>query len=273
MVKKNKFQRVVIRTALSAAMLLTATSASAVLVDGSLSDLTTAIANETLPGNKVTATESGTDSGGGGAYGTTSSGSDITNGYAWYDVASDTLFMGMSFIGQVGTSGDREGATSGLYFTCSNGFGNARGTAGVFDGCESYGFNISVAGDSYNNAVDYAFNVKGESIANSGQGSEQTPAITNDTLGLGVAAVDWAVSETFNGVEFSVTGLMPILDPFSIANPRDVTIRLFAGSGSNRALEDELVMQMQVVPVPAAIWLLGSGLLGLLGVSAQQRRI
>ena len=100
MVKKNKFQRAGIRTALSAAMLLTATSASAVVVDGNLTDLIAAVvphptmltAARDPMGMRLPTTES-------------NNGFDIKNVYAYYNHRGHgTLYFGMSMFGTVGDS-------------------------------------------------------------------------------------------------------------------------------------------------------------------------
>lgn len=245
---------------LCALLLLASTSASAVIVDGSLSDLQLAIANESLsPGNTAQGTESGIDG--------EANGFDIVNGYAWYNVSTDTFYVGMTFYGQVGTAGGSEG---GAFVFCNAGYPGAYdGNAGVFDACETYGFNIDINNDS---SVEYDLRMRGDAVANSGEGTEGLKTLTNDVLGLGLGAAEWAVSESANGVEFSLTGLGPLLEPFGVLNPRDVRIGLFAGSVTNAGGEDSLYIDMQVVPVPAAAWLLGSGLAGLLGCTARRRR-
>lgn len=245
------------------ALALLSFPASAVVVDGDLADLQLAIANEPLaPGNTATGTESGNDA--------ESNGFDIVNGYAWYNVATDTFYIGMNFFGDVGTAGGSEGGIIDAGCNYANPGHHLDGVASVFDGCETYGFSINVNNDA---SVEYDLRVLGDSVADSGEGSEGLTVLTdNSGLGLGLGAADWAVSETANGVEFSLTGLRPLLEPFSLSNPRDVRIGLFSGTVNNYGPEDSMYIDMQVVPVPAAVWLLGSGLAGLLGFSARKRR-
>ena len=104
-------------------------------------------------------------------------------------------------------------------------------------------------------------------------GGDSTTGVTNP-YGLTVTR---AVSESFNGVEFSIIGLNALLSPFSFSNPADLLILFKAGSADINPVssggEDSYLLQMQVVPVPAAAWLLGSGLVGLLGLSRRQRKI
>ena len=261
MVNTNKAYRPGIRAALLSGLFLVTTSASAVIVDGNLLDLQTAISSEPYaPQNTATATESGTDG--------ESNGFDITNGYAWYNRTIDTFYFGMTFTGQVGAAGGAEGGPVYTHFCGSA--PNYDGVANIFDGCERYGFTIDINSDD---SYEFEFMLKGDGIANSGEGSELVFTLIDNTgLSLGVGAVDWAVSESVDGVEFSITGLRPLLVPFSPADPRLVDIILKAGSITNGGPEDPLVLEMEVVPVPAAIWLLGSGLIALLGFTANSKR-
>ena len=260
MVNTYNATRLAVQAGLSSALLAAVTSASAVTVDGDLADLQTAIANAYYyPQNTASVTESGTDG--------EANGFDIVNGYAWYSVALDTFYLGMTFNGQVGTAGGREGAPTQVGCAPAP---NYDGVAGVFDACERYGFGIDIDGDS---TYEYEFTLRGDGSADSGEGSEQIVTLADNTgLGLGSATVDWIVSEGNNAVEFSISGLYPLLAPFGPSDPRDVDILLRAGSLTNTGNEDTLVMNMQVVPVPAAVWLFGSGLVGLFGLSRKSSR-
>ena len=259
MVNTNKAYRPGIRAALLSGLFLVTTSASAVIVDGNLLDLHAAISSEPYaPQNTATATESGTDG--------ESNGFDITNGYAWYNGMIDTFYFGMTFAGQVGTAGGSEGVAYSTF--CPGTAVGYAGVAGAFDGCERYGFSIDINGDG---SKEFDLLLRGDGTADGG--SEAVFSIADNTgLGLGVGAVDWAVSELNDEVEFSITGLRDLLVPYGPANPRDVDIILRAGSITNIGPEDTLVLSMQVVPVPAAVWLFGSGLVGLLGFSAKSSR-
>lgn len=260
MVNTNKATRLGLQAGLSSALLLAVTAASAVAVDGDLLDLQSAIANEVhYPQNTASATESGTDG--------ESNGFDIVNGYAWYSMALDTFYMGMTFNGQVGTAGGREGAPTQVGCAPAP---NYDGVAGVFDACERYGFGIDINGDA---TYEFEFILRGDGSANSGEGSEQIVTLADNTgLALGASTVDWIVSESNNAVEFSISGLYSLLAPFSPSNPRDVDVLLRAGSITNLGSEDTLVLNMQVVPIPAAAWLFGSGLIGLLGLPRKSFR-
>jgi len=102
-----------------------------------------------------------------------------------------------------GTSGGNEGISGLLCNTNSLGQSNF-GVAGIFDKCESYGFNINIDNDA---SVEYAFTVKGDGIANSNVNTEGTKTVSG-TSGLGLPAAEWIVSENINNnaVEFSLKG-------------------------------------------------------------------
>lgn len=247
-------------------------NAVAITVDGNLSDLIAApLTNPFTPYNDAAGTDPNGDGDGPGF--------DITNTYVYYDVPLDTFYFGMSFAGAVGTSGGDEGSFFGV--GCGGGFSDT-GTAGLFDAspCELYGFNLSVGGVG-TNVID--MRISGDSIAANGLGS----ASGLDLAGSGAsgaesldvfsnaygATVSWAVGDGGGGgVEFSVTGLKSILEPMSVLNPRDVSINFFAGSALNSGPEDIANLNVQVVPIPAAVWLFGSGLFGLAGLAARRRK-
>lgn len=262
MVNNNRAHRPGIRASLSAALFLVATSASAVTVDGDLSDLISAIGSEPYaPQNTVDASDPGNDA--------ESNGFDITNGYAWYNPGIDTFFAGIKFApGTFGTSGGTEG-TPGSGFCGDN---LSDGVAGVFDACENYGFSIQILSGSSATTGFTRLDISGDDIADSGPGTESGQLVSGN-LGMTLANYNWAVSETDQGVEFSVTGLGWALGNYSVANPTLLEVGFYAGSGSgNFGAEDILLVDMQVVPVPATLWLFGSGLLGLIGFSRETRR-
>lgn len=236
-------------------------NAASITVDGNLSDLLDAsLTNPLAPFNWAAGTDSSSDGDGPGF--------NITNTYAYYDRGLDTFYIGMSFAGDVGTSGGTEGDPLAFGPVCSATDFNNVGSAGVFDGygCEKYGFNLSIDGVA-TNAVN--LRIEGDGVAGSGAGTEAVTVFDN-AYG---ATVNWAVGDGVggDGVEFSVTGLLALLEPMSISSPRDVTINFFAGSILNAAGEDQATLNMQVVPVPAAFWLLGSGFVGLVGTAWRRR--
>lgn len=266
MVNTNKAYRPGIRAALLSALFLVATQASsAVVVDGNLSDLLTAIANEPLaPGNTAVGSESGTDA--------ESNGFDITNAYAWYNTANDTFYVGMKFFGQVGTAGGNEGAPFSFCGDPTPNDPDGDGLAGVFDSCENYGFSLTINSGTNATTGFTRLDIIGDGIldtdqTNTGQNTELYPLITGALGGN----FKWGVSESANGVEFSVSGLKWALGDFSPSSPTNVTIGFYSGTGDNFGPEDSFYMNMQVVPLPPAVLLLGSGLLGLIGFSKRHR--
>lgn len=239
------------RTTLAAAIALSISSvpthAAILSVDGDLSDLIAVTGD-----NIASGTESGSDG--------ENNGFDITDMYAHYDIGSDTFYIGMSMFGQVGTSGGDEGDP----FAQDPYFGwlpDSNGAAGIFDGNESYGFSLYILGNPNNPTFRL-------DLAGDGATDGESVASLINPYG---ATFSWAVSEANNGVEFSITGLATQLGNFSYSNPTDVTINYFAGSISNTGAEDTATLNMQVIPVPAAVWLLGSGLLGLFGAGRFRR--
>ena len=227
---------------------------ASVALDGDLSDLMSAIAgNPYAPYNGASGTDPDNDA--------EQNGFDITNTYSYYDMSSDTFFLGMSFLGDVGTSGGMEGTFSNWCTQPAGGFNY--GIAGTFDACESYGIGIDINNDG---SFELDIRLQGDALADSGIGTEHIVSETNDNS----VSVNWAISESFNGVEFSVTGFENLLNPMSKENPRDVLINFYAGSTSNLGPEDLASLNMQVVPIPAAVWLFASGLVGLIGLARRK---
>ncbi|VAW80430.1 hypothetical protein MNBD_GAMMA15-1674 [hydrothermal vent metagenome] len=226
---------------------------ASIALDGDLTDLIAHV--NAAPDYSGSVTESGVDAEGNGF--------DITNAYFTYDILSDTFYMGFQTFGAFGTAGGNEGVG---FPSCNIGQpGGNSGSAGLFDGCENVGFSIDLNNDS---TIEFQFNVLGDAIANSGLNTEQTPSLgVDNTPG---AVVNWIASEANDGVEFSVTGLGPL--SFSVANPLDISVVFNAGTGNNFGPEDFATINTQLVPVPAAVWLFGSGLLGLLGVARRGSR-
>ncbi|MBU1192034.1 MAG: VPLPA-CTERM sorting domain-containing protein [Gammaproteobacteria bacterium] len=264
MVNNNKANRPGIRAALSSALFLVATSASAVTVDGDLTDIMFAVSSS--PYNKATAL----DPMGSSDSPTTESnnGFDIQNVYSFYDVSLDTLYLGMSVYGTVGDSRAINDITScGSERTQPSCLTLPSTNRSIFDSNETYGFSL-FKGTSINDPGLLGYTVVG---ADNGTDSGSF----NGGLNPYSLIVDYKVSESFNGVEFSITGLNAPLSPFSFTNPADLLILFKAGSAdlnsASTGAEDSHLLQMQVVPVPAAAWLLGSGLVGLIGLARRQR--
>lgn len=250
------------RATLATALALSISSipTHAAIVDGSLSDLIAEIAAS--PYN----TASGTDPQGSADSPATenNNGFDIKNVYAFYEKPANVLYLGMNFYGKVGDSRAITDTTSTNEYqvfcattTCNR---------SVFDSNETYGIQL-YAGTSTAAPQLLSFNVLGAS-----NGSDSL-TVSNNPYSLTITR---AVSEANNGVEFSIAGLEPVLAPYSFANPANLLIRFTAGSGdinpTSSAAEDFHNMQMQVVPVPAAAWLFGSGLVGLLAAGRKRQQ-
>ena len=233
--------RGILVAAISAGALLCLPNAQAVSVtiDGNMGDLIGATATPpSASGND------GVDVGGNGY--------DITETYAHYDSVSDTFFVGFRVAGDIGTAGGNEGTFNTF---CNSGFpGSLSGDAGVFDACEQYGVGIDIGS---NGSKDFDLRLTGDAAKDSGNGTETQSALTNPSS----ATFDYVVAETLNdGIEFSVTGLS--YDPTAGA-----TISFSASAVNSLFGQDDASLTIQAVPVPAAVWLFGSGLIGLLGVA------
>jgi len=208
----------------SAAALFAANAVAVpITVDGNLTDLSNA-----------PDTVSFTDGPGPG----NSDGFDIDTVYSHYDVGSSTFTFGFSVIGQVGDSGF-------LYDldTLS------------FDFLENYRFLLDLGN---NGNFEAGLSLAGDGLANSGANTETA----NPTSDPGGVTFNSAVSEFYNGVEFSIVGLNFI---------GDYTVSLGAGASSSPAPDELVSVSGTVVPVPAAVWLFGSGLLALVGFGRSRR--
>lgn len=269
MVNHNKIYCLGLRATLSAALLLAATSVSAVTVDGNVSDLITAIGSASY--NYAT----GSDLLGSADSPATESnnGFDIKNVYSLYDVSTDTLYLGMKFWGTVGDSRAVTDTTSVYERDSSCGPTALKNCfRNVFDTNETYRFNI-YKGTTTAAPQLLSYTVTGKDpTATSSWGPNGDTAAAVNPYSLGITR---AVSIANNGIEFSITGLYAQLGAFSPSNPTAMLISFGAGSIDTNpvssSIEDTSLLQMQVVPVPAAIWLFGSGLMGLVGVSARRR--
>lgn len=252
------------RATLATALALSISSipTHAAIVDGSLSDLIAEVAAS--PYN----TASGTDPQGSADSPATenNNGFDIKNVYASYNVATDMLYLGLNVYGTVGNS--LPVGSAALNEGIAN-LGAGSNSKTVFDANETYGIQL-YRGTTTSDPQLLLFNVKG---VNDGT---DTPSSSNSNPYL--LTITRAVSEANNGVEFSIAGLSAsgALPAFSFANPANLLIRFSAGSGDTNttslAAEDSHLLQMQAVPVPAAAWLFGSGLVGLLAAVGKNRK-
>ncbi|MCO6412818.1 MAG: VPLPA-CTERM sorting domain-containing protein, partial [Thiogranum sp.] len=187
--------------------------------------------------------------------------------YAWYDVSIDTLYVGMNFYGTVGDSLDDANVAACERTIPSVNCTLPNDTRTIFDGNETYNLDLYNGTDtSGTNLLQYIL------VGIESTDGESTTGTVNP-FGLTLAH---SVSEANNGVEFSIGGLYAsgALPDFSYSNPADLHLVLGAGSSDlnpvSSGTEDTFALQMQVVPVPAAVWLFGSGLAGLVGVARRK---
>ncbi len=257
-------KRIAMGTAIAFSTVSLPAQAASIIVDGNLSDL------ESVPWyigwNDTSAVNvyRGTDPlGSTSTEGTESNnGFDISNVYAYYDWNDDTFYFGIKVYGTVGDS-QPLGSVAANEGVANAGFGsNSRAN---FDQNETYGLQIYL-GSSTSDPQLLLYSVQGASNAT------DTKLLSN-VIAPGLT-VTHAISEAFNGVEFGVAGLR-LNGVAPEPHPNTFTIRFSAGSsdtnGTTTAAEDFHLVTMSAIPVPAAAWLFGSGLAGLLAVARKRR--
>jgi hypothetical protein len=235
--------------------------AASVIVDGNLSDLESIPWIAALPWDtSALNVYRGTDPLGSADSPTSESnnGFDISNVYAYYDWTDDTFYFGMKFYGTVGDSQPFDSLAT------NEGFGG-NNSRQQFDANETYGIQLYL-GTTTADPQLLLYNVQGAS------NDTDTDLVGNNPFGLTIAH---GVSEAFNGVEFGVTGLRST-GAAPEPHPNLFTIRFSAGSAdvggaTSMAAEDYHLVTMSAIPVPAAVWLFGSGLAGLLAVARKRR--
>lgn len=238
--------RNVLAAAVAAAVVFSATASHAahVAVDGNVADLMDAVS--AFPDQSASGTESGFDAEGNGF--------DITNYYASYSIADDVFYFGFQTQGPVGQSCNP--TSNGLCFL---------GESVNFESRESVGFQLDLGSISFV-TPDVEIILTGDDGA--GVGPDNVSSLI-EPVGI---TVSWAVSEADNGIEFGVSGLAAagLIPNFSLSNPFDYTARFSGGGSINSLTEDEALLSAQLVPVPAAVWLFGSGLAGLIGFARRR---
>ena len=258
-----------LRAALFSAMLLSAMSASAatITLDGILTDVASAVSASTI--NTASAVDGTNETNSSSQAVENGNGFDIKNVYSYYDPWTDTLYLGMNAYGAIGDS-----ATSGTYerpTSCGTGTPPLLNcNRSYFDSNETYRFGLYL-GTSTSGTNLLSYTVTGNDPTKSGtvwtDGGDSASS-TNPYI----LTINRLISEANNGVEYSITGLN-----LSGAMPYHSNLLIFFGAGSgdlnsiSAKAEDTAYLQMvNVVPVPAAVWLFGSGLAGLLGLSIRK---
>lgn len=243
------------RATLATALALSISSipAHAVIVDGNLTDLISSVGAN--PYNTAQGSESSADA--------ENNGFDITNTYAFYDRPLDTLYIGMSFIGhEVGRAINSPNNES--YFACTGGSNN-----NAFDCSEQYGFRLHLGSSTADTLAVRAL-YTGDGVVNSGIDTESLLTSGGYYLNTYGLTIHRAVSEANDGVEFSISGLYA--NHAITAFPQWLTVDFRAGSAENTLPEDSAVLSIQTVPVPAAAWLFGSGLVGLVAFARKRQQ-
>lgn len=256
-------RRVGVATALALSIGNIPAQAASITIDGNLTDLISQV------GSQVLNVGSGSDPMGSADSPQTESnnGFDIKNFYSYYDQYADVLYLGMNMWGKVGDSRAITDTTSTNEYSafCATTYCNRN----IFDTNETYGIQLYRG----TTAVDMTFanQLLSFSVIGANNGTD-TMNMASNAWSL---TVNRAISETNNGVEFSIAGLY---SSGALANfPSDLLIRYSAGSAdinpvSSAGAEDASLLAMQAVPVPAAVWLFASGLLGLGAVARKHKK-
>ena len=235
-----------------------AVNAATVVLDGDLSDLIIASAN---PDTGASSSESGVDA--------ENNGYDITNMYSSFSINDDAFYLGFETTGTIGDACNPSGGSA--FSTCAF-LGDQNGGTGVFDLDETLGFQLKFGDTDFAlaGAIVVQQILTGDGISDNGPGNENNVVQTVP----GGVTVNWAVSEANDGIEFAIYGLLAsgAID-FSVANPQEFAVRFSAGSADNDLAEDQAFLSGVLVPVPAAAWLFGSSLLGLLGLQRRKQRL
>ena len=218
-------------------------TANAITVDGNLTDLIAASGDANVG---ASGSESGSDA--------ENNGFDITNMYLYFDVSSDTLYAGFETQETVGNG-------------CINGAGLCAFLPDPieFDNTEQVSMSLDVGTLSWA-ANDVQMLIIGDGGAGTG------PDILQGSVVPSGVSISYAVSEANDGVEFAIVGLIAsgTINSFSPTVPVDIAVRFSAGSGKNPGPEDEAFIATTLVPIPAAVWLLGAALFGV--ASLRRRR-
>lgn len=185
----------------------------------------------------------------------------------------------INFSGQLDVIDDAGGAVYSGVTTSTNFFGNIDdGTANgsISDGttATSFGCCIAAGGFSITNddlldadGADFLNSIAGASIFSAGDLIDSV-GIEGDIVTAGGGRIEVGLSYILVGNAFTSTDSSNY--PF---DPNDLLLALFfiveEDSGGNIIFD--AVGQLNPVPIPAAVWLFGSGLLGLIGVARRKK--
>ncbi len=258
---------------MTAAMSIGTANAAAVVVDGDLTDLILKSSNPYTGGSAADWDAADGDTGidpygRAGTEGGENAGFDIDQMYSYFSIVDDTLYVGFTVNG--GVLGDGCGTTIGSGIQCNGAFfpGNINS---VFDLSESILMQLDIG--TADGVWEAQRSINGDSGAGIG------PDTINAGLeidGGGQLVINHAVADNNNSggsVEFSISNLLGsgILPYFSETNPIDIHVRFVSGSATNALGEDAGYLTSTLVPVPAAVWLFGSALLGLMGLRQRKQ--
>ena len=129
-------------------------------------------------------------------------------------------------------------------------------------------------GDNFNNIFllqIFAYDSAGNNISGGFDPFAQVSAGSDAIVG---GAFDYVLAGTDGGNDFDWTQMMvSAVMPDSTASTRIQLIHILEASTSNGGaiFLDDASLEVSAVPVPAAVWLFGSGLLGLVGVARRKK--
>ncbi len=187
------------------------------------------------------------------------------NGSSLYKINPDTAAS--TFIGSTGTF------INSLVFDSAGtlyGANNALYTLDINTGASSL---VGNGGDAYSSSGDLAF-IGGQLHLSSFGSSDSLVRIDTGT-GFGTSIGDIGFSGVFglatdNNVDlYGVVGTQVL--SIDVATGAGSFLIDYSGQGLSTAAGSSFIGEASVVPVPAAVWLFGSGLLGLIGIAKRKK--
>ena len=181
---------------------------------------------------------------------------------------------------QITNSGGLGGGADGLVFTIQTAENSALGDTGGYMGYSDITPSIGIEFDTYNNSWDSNGNHIGVNV----NGSMTSVAHYNVSTSLNNGNV-WYTWIDYDGaanlieVRLSETSLMPTdtqlsysLDLSSILDTSSVFAGFTSATYNGYGNHDILSWQFTSVPIPGALWLLGSGLAGIAGIRLRRKK-